>query len=114
MCQIHAGAYVSLLAPGRTDYTDCHPRRTTTYILHVWYLSLRIRTSDASQLESRNKGQKIRESKRKERKENTRKPKRKEKKRKEKKRKEKKRKEKQERRRQEEEESKCKIKKKTY
>ena len=29
------GAYVSLLAPPKTDYTACHPRKTTTYILHV-------------------------------------------------------------------------------
>ena len=35
MCQAHAGAYVSLLAPGKTDYTACHLRKTTTYILHV-------------------------------------------------------------------------------
>ena len=35
MCQVHTGAYVSLLAPGKTDYTACHPRKTTTYILHV-------------------------------------------------------------------------------
>ena len=35
MCQVYAGAYVSLLAPGKTDYTACHPRKTTTYILHV-------------------------------------------------------------------------------
>ena len=35
MCQVHAGAYVSLLAPGKTDYTACHPRKATTYILHV-------------------------------------------------------------------------------
>ena len=32
MCQIHAGAYVSLLAHGKTDYTACHPRKTTTRI----------------------------------------------------------------------------------
>ena len=32
MCQVHTGAYVSLLAPGKTDYTACHPRKTTTYI----------------------------------------------------------------------------------
>ena len=25
MCQVHTGAYVSLLAPGKTDYTACHP-----------------------------------------------------------------------------------------
>ena len=31
---VHAdGAYVSLLAPGKTDYTDCHPRLPR--ILHV-------------------------------------------------------------------------------
>ena len=35
MCQVHSGSYVSLLAPGKTDYTVCHPRKTTTYILHV-------------------------------------------------------------------------------
>ena len=29
------GAYVSLLAPGKIDYTPCHPRKTTTYIFHV-------------------------------------------------------------------------------
>ena len=34
ICQVHAGAYVSLLAPGKTDYTACHPRESTTYILH--------------------------------------------------------------------------------
>ena len=34
-CQVHTGAYVALLAPGKTDYTACHPRKTTTYILHV-------------------------------------------------------------------------------
>ena len=35
MRQVHTGAYVSLLAPGKYDYTACHPRKTTTYILHV-------------------------------------------------------------------------------
>ena len=40
MCQVHNGAFVSLLAPGKTDFTKtdhtaCHPRRTTTHILHV-------------------------------------------------------------------------------
>ena len=35
MCQVQAGAYVSLLTPGETNYSDCHPRKTTTYILHV-------------------------------------------------------------------------------
>ena len=36
MCQVHAGAFVSSLAPGKnekTDYTACYPRKTinTTY-----------------------------------------------------------------------------------
>ena len=35
MCQVHTGTYVSLLAPGKTDYTAYHPRKTTTYMLHV-------------------------------------------------------------------------------
>ena len=35
MSQVHTGAYVSLIEPGKTEYTACHPRKTTTYILHV-------------------------------------------------------------------------------
>ena len=35
MCQVHTGAYVSLLAPEKTDYIASHLRKTTTYILHV-------------------------------------------------------------------------------
>ena len=35
MCQVHTGAYVALLTPGGTKYSDCHPSKTTTYILHV-------------------------------------------------------------------------------
>ena len=35
MCQAHTGACVSLVAPGKTDYTACHPKKTTTYIFHV-------------------------------------------------------------------------------
>ena len=35
MCQVHTGANDSLLAPGKTDYTACHQRKTTTYILDV-------------------------------------------------------------------------------
>ena len=35
MCQVHAGAYVSLVTPRETNYSDCHRRKTTTYILHV-------------------------------------------------------------------------------
>ena len=32
MCQVQAGAYVSLLTPGETKYSDCRPRMTTTRI----------------------------------------------------------------------------------
>ena len=35
MYQVHTGSYVSLLEPVKTDCTACHPRKTTTYILHV-------------------------------------------------------------------------------
>ena len=35
MYQVHTGAYVSLLALGKTDYTACPPGKTTTYTLHV-------------------------------------------------------------------------------
>ena len=35
MCQVQAGAYVSLLTPGENKYSDCHPRKTTTYMFHV-------------------------------------------------------------------------------
>ena len=45
MCQVHTGAYVSLLTPGETDSTDCHARKTTTYdILHV--VSITTQTHD--------------------------------------------------------------------
>ena len=44
MCQVQAGAYVSLLTPGETKYYDCHPSKTTTYILHV--VSITTRTHD--------------------------------------------------------------------
>ena len=75
MYQVHAGTYVALLMLEKTDYSACHPKKTTTYseyILHVvpitthsttqkrlprkyytWYLSLRIRRSDSSQLKKR-------------------------------------------------------------
>ena len=35
MCQVHTGAYVSLLAPGKTYYTACHPEKNTTYMLRM-------------------------------------------------------------------------------
>ena len=39
MCQVQAGAYVSLLTPGETKYSDCHPSKATTYILHVVFIT---------------------------------------------------------------------------
>ena len=44
MCQVQAGAYVLLLTPGDTNYSDCHPRKTTTYILYV--VSITTHTQD--------------------------------------------------------------------
>ena len=35
MCQVRTGAYVSLTAPEKIDYTGCHQEKTTTHILHV-------------------------------------------------------------------------------
>ena len=56
MCQVHTGTYVALLAPEKTRLHRLpHPEKTTTYTLHVLYLSRRIRTSDESQLEKRRK-----------------------------------------------------------
>ena len=87
MCQVHTGAYVSLLAPGKIDYTACHPRKTTTYILHV--VSITTHTHD------RRKSVEKKIKERKEREENETKRKKQEKRRK--------RQEKQEKTRQEEE-----------
>ena len=69
MCHVHTGAYVSLHAPGKTDHTACHPRKTTTYLLHVVPRSPCIRTTDESQLEKKKQRKK---KKIKERKEKTR------------------------------------------
>ena len=70
MCQVHTGAYVSQLAPGKTDYyTACHPRKTTTYILHV--VSITTHTHDRRKSVGKKKQRK--EKKIKERKEKTRK-----------------------------------------
>ena len=63
MCHVHTGAFVSLLAPGETDYTACHPRKTTTYILHVVSISTHTRDRRKSIKE------KIESKKKKERKE---------------------------------------------
>ena len=93
MCQIHTGAYVSLLAPEKTDYTSCHPRKTTTYILHV--VSIATHTHDGRKSigkKKQRKEKKIQEWKEKRRKQT-----------KKKKRKEKTRQENQEKTRQEEE-----------
>ena len=103
------GAYVSLLVPGKTDYTACHPRKTTTYILHV--VSIITHTHDRRQSnfswEKRNKEQIRRERKGKKREES-------EKRKRKRKRKKKKRQEKQEKARQEEEARKGKEKKMSY
>ena len=101
MCQIHTGAYVSLLAPGKTDYTACHPRKTNTYILHI----VPITTHTHDRRKSIGKKKQRKEQKMKERKEKTGKLKY------EKERKEKTRQEKQERTRQEEKAGKEKRKK---
>ena len=62
-------AYVSLLAPGKTDYyTACHPRKTTTCILHV--VPITAHTHDRPK--SIGKKKPIQEKKVRERKENTR------------------------------------------
>ena len=75
MCQVHTGAYVSLLAPGKTDCTPCHPKKTTTCILHV----APITTHTHDRRESIGKKKQRKEEKIKERRENTRKRKNKEK-----------------------------------
>ena len=69
MCQVHTGAYVSLLAPGKTDYIPLATQEPT-YILHVVPITIRIRTTDASQLEKKKqrKAKKIKERKEKTRK----------------------------------------------
>ena len=43
VCQVHTGEYVSLFAARKTDYAACHPRKTTTYILHVVPITARTR-----------------------------------------------------------------------
>ena len=69
MCQVHTGEYVSLLAPGKTDYTACHPRKTTTYISHV----VPVTTHTHDRRKSIGEKKQRKEKKIKERKENTRK-----------------------------------------
>ena len=87
MCQAHTGAYVSLLAPGKTVYTACHPRKTTTYILHVVCITTHTqdrRKSIGKKKQRTNKKRKERKGKRRKRKKKT-KRERKEKKKKDKK-----------------------------
>ena len=68
MCQVHTGAYVSLLAPGKTDYTACHPRETaTTYVLHV--VSITTNTDDRRKSIGKKEAKEIKEDKGKKRKE---------------------------------------------
>ena len=67
MCQVQAGAYISLLTPGETKYSDCHPRKTTTYILHV--VSITTHTHDRRKSIGENETKKRKEDKGKERKE---------------------------------------------
>ena len=62
MCQVHTSAWVSLLAPGKTDNTACHPGKTTTHMLRVVPFT-RIRTSDARHLQNRNEEKKRRKKK---------------------------------------------------
>ena len=68
MCQVHTGAYVSLIAPGKTGYnnTACQ-RRKLPRIYCMEYPALRIRTADQSHLEKETTNEK----KIKERKEDT-------------------------------------------
>ena len=69
MYQIHTGAYISLLAPGKTDYTACHPRKTTTYILHVVPITTHTHDRRRSIGKKKKKKKKVRERKGKERQE---------------------------------------------
>ena len=67
MCQVQAGAYVSLLTPGETKYSDCHPSETTTYILHV--VSITTHTHDRHKSIGEKETKKRKEDRGKERKE---------------------------------------------
>ena len=81
MCQVHTGAYLSLLAPGKTDYIARYPRKTTTYVLHV--VPIATHTHDRRKSigkkkqikEKKDKGKKIQESEERKKRGNTRKDK---------------------------------------
>ena len=68
MCLVNTGAYVSLLTLGNRLLYRLPPKKTTTYILHVEPLLLRIRTTDAIQLEKRYKEKKDKGKERKDKK----------------------------------------------
>ena len=115
MCQVHTGAYVSLLALGKTDYTACHPRNTTRYHVYIARSTYHYAYARQTQVNWKKETKERKEDKRKERKGKTRKQKNeKGKERKEKTRKDKKRQEKQEKTRREEEARKGKEKKISY
>ena len=40
MCQVHTGTCVALLAPEETDYTACHPEKSTKLHPLVVYRTL--------------------------------------------------------------------------
>ena len=83
MCQVHIGAYVSLLEPEKNDYTACCTGKTTTFILHGVPITTHMHVRLKSIGKNRNKKRK--EGKRKGRKEKKRKKARKGKERKDKK-----------------------------
>ena len=67
MCQVQAGAYVSLLTPGEINYSDCHPRKTTTYILHAASITTHTHDRRKSIGEKKQRTNKIKERKEKRR-----------------------------------------------
>ena len=71
MCQVQVGAYVSLLTPGETNYSDCHPRKTTTYseyISHVVSITTARQAYKSIGEKKQRKEKKIKEGKEKRRK----------------------------------------------
>ena len=75
MRQVHTGAYVSLLAPGKTDYTACHPRNTTGYHVYIARSTYHHAYARQTQVNWKKETKKRKEDTRKERKEKTRKQK---------------------------------------
>ena len=59
-CQVNTGAYVSLFAPGKTDYnTACYPGKTTTCILHIVPITTHTHDRRKSIAKNRNKEKEI-------------------------------------------------------